>query len=351
MAPKLRASCDTCNQAKVKCTKTRPTCSRCQKYGEECVYSVSLRAGKRPAYRTVAENNKNLSMNSSADSLHEWNTHSRSPSLTIPFDDQPYPFFSYDTISPVDTLASTSPTSNHTSQQHQQQSPQEMKRQMHQQLSEMSGMAFSAASSPYSNTPMNDFPLDTSYPMMPTPSRTPFSGSPTPCQCFKSIILTLQTLQNLCESPYTAFDLALACNKEAMTLCTNALQSNCTCFSEINSVMMLVLLMSKVVTVYQLCCSTWCFNPSAEPESSPLRVTLGVYQMDKEDEGRFKVEIVRTELLKVQSLIMRLQEATFPTQVETESRAYDAMIEDLCAKAQSALKDLKGGRRENIAWL
>ena len=290
-------------------------------------------------------------MNSSPETLNEWNTHSRTPSLTMPFDDGPYPFFNYGTISPVDTLASTSPTSMHQSQQQRQQTPEEIQRQVHQQLSDMSGMTFSTSSSPYTPTSINDFPMDTSYPMMPTPTPTPFNAVSTPCQCFKGIILTLQTLQSLSESPYTAFDLALACNKEAMTLCTNALQNNCACFSEINYVMMLVSLVSKVIAVYQLCCSTWCFNPSAEPESSPLRVTLGVYQMDKEDEGRFKVEIVRTELLKVQSLILRLQETTFPTQVETESRAYDAMMEDLGAKVQSALKELKGGRRENIAWL
>ena len=349
MAPKLRASCDTCNQAKVKCTKTRPTCSRCQKYGEECVYSISLRAGKRPAYRTMAENGRNLSMNSSTEALDEWATHSRTPSLNMAFDDGTLPFFNYGAISPVDTLTSTSPTSIH--QPQQQESPEQFKHQVHQQISDMSAMTFPTSSSPFTQPAMNDFPLETPYPVMPTPTQTPFNGASTPCQCFKSIMLTLQTLQNLSESPFTAFDLALACNKEAMTLCTNALQSNCACSTDINYIMMLVLLVSKVILVYQMCCSTWSFNPSAEQESSSLRVTLGVYQMDKEDEGRFKVEIVRTELLKVQALILRLQESTFPTQMDTESRMYDAMIEDLYSKAQSALKDLKGSRRENIAWL
>ncbi|SLM34373.1 Zn(2)-C6 fungal-type DNA-binding domain [Lasallia pustulata] len=46
---KLRASCDACNQAKVKCTKDRPFCTRCATHGIYCVYSVSLRAGKRRA--------------------------------------------------------------------------------------------------------------------------------------------------------------------------------------------------------------------------------------------------------------------------------------------------------------
>lgn len=48
-AQKLRASCDACNQAKVKCTKDRPFCTRCATHGIYCVYSVSLRAGKRRA--------------------------------------------------------------------------------------------------------------------------------------------------------------------------------------------------------------------------------------------------------------------------------------------------------------
>src|SRR5271163_1125846 len=43
---KLRASCDTCFLAKVKCSKTRPICSRCLSCGADCNYSPSSRAGK-----------------------------------------------------------------------------------------------------------------------------------------------------------------------------------------------------------------------------------------------------------------------------------------------------------------
>ncbi|KAL5612257.1 hypothetical protein BROUX41_000202 [Berkeleyomyces rouxiae] len=45
-APRLRASCDGCFQAKVKCSKARPVCSRCLTCGIECRYSPSSRAGK-----------------------------------------------------------------------------------------------------------------------------------------------------------------------------------------------------------------------------------------------------------------------------------------------------------------
>ena len=46
---KLRASCDACNHAKVKCNKTKPVCRRCDNQKLQCIYGLSLRAGKRTA--------------------------------------------------------------------------------------------------------------------------------------------------------------------------------------------------------------------------------------------------------------------------------------------------------------
>lgn len=42
--PRLRASCDGCFLAKVKCTKSRPVCSRCLSVGLVCRYSPSSRS-------------------------------------------------------------------------------------------------------------------------------------------------------------------------------------------------------------------------------------------------------------------------------------------------------------------
>ncbi|KAL4903068.1 hypothetical protein BDW74DRAFT_157353 [Aspergillus multicolor] len=47
----LRSSCGQCNQAKVKCSKERPTCRRCATRNTPCVYSISLRGIKRPRPR------------------------------------------------------------------------------------------------------------------------------------------------------------------------------------------------------------------------------------------------------------------------------------------------------------
>ncbi|KAK6196654.1 40S ribosomal protein S16 [Pestalotiopsis sp. IQ-011] len=44
--PRLRASCDGCFIAKVKCSKDRPMCGRCLQMGHDCKYSPSSRAGK-----------------------------------------------------------------------------------------------------------------------------------------------------------------------------------------------------------------------------------------------------------------------------------------------------------------
>lgn len=51
--PRLRASCDGCFLAKVKCSKARPICTRCLTCGIECRYSPSSRAGKPKASENV----------------------------------------------------------------------------------------------------------------------------------------------------------------------------------------------------------------------------------------------------------------------------------------------------------
>jgi hypothetical protein len=56
--PKLRASCDACSSAKVRCTQTKPSCSRCSKHDVPCVYGISRRSGKRSAesYQAMRKN-------------------------------------------------------------------------------------------------------------------------------------------------------------------------------------------------------------------------------------------------------------------------------------------------------
>ena len=46
--PKLRASCDSCGVAKLKCSRDWPQCERCLSLGLGCVYGVSRKMGKPP---------------------------------------------------------------------------------------------------------------------------------------------------------------------------------------------------------------------------------------------------------------------------------------------------------------
>ena len=43
---KLRASCDSCNESKVRCSQAKPICARCEKQGITCVYGLSRRSHK-----------------------------------------------------------------------------------------------------------------------------------------------------------------------------------------------------------------------------------------------------------------------------------------------------------------
>ncbi|KAI0508955.1 hypothetical protein F5B22DRAFT_618706 [Xylaria bambusicola] len=48
---KYRSSCDACLGAKIKCTREKPACLRCNERGRECVYSQYRKIG-RPSYKT-----------------------------------------------------------------------------------------------------------------------------------------------------------------------------------------------------------------------------------------------------------------------------------------------------------
>ncbi|KAI1486578.1 aflatoxin regulatory protein-domain-containing protein [Biscogniauxia mediterranea] len=45
--PKLKDSCHNCATAKLRCSKEKPTCSRCEKQGKKCQYLATKRAGRK----------------------------------------------------------------------------------------------------------------------------------------------------------------------------------------------------------------------------------------------------------------------------------------------------------------
>ena len=51
---KLRDSCDACSEAKIKCNKDKPVCSRCKVKGLNCYYGPSNRSGRRSTVASKA---------------------------------------------------------------------------------------------------------------------------------------------------------------------------------------------------------------------------------------------------------------------------------------------------------
>ncbi|KAL4882130.1 hypothetical protein BJY04DRAFT_227347 [Aspergillus karnatakaensis] len=51
---RLRKSCDTCQEAKVKCSQHKPSCHRCLRHRQPCVYSPQRRSGRPPKRSTPA---------------------------------------------------------------------------------------------------------------------------------------------------------------------------------------------------------------------------------------------------------------------------------------------------------
>ncbi|KAH8705831.1 aflatoxin regulatory protein-domain-containing protein [Talaromyces proteolyticus] len=55
---KLRDSCDACATSKLKCSKEKPTCSRCAKRNIACEYVAMKRGGRKPGSRSHANSNR-----------------------------------------------------------------------------------------------------------------------------------------------------------------------------------------------------------------------------------------------------------------------------------------------------
>ena len=83
---KLRASCDACNESKVRCSQAKPNCARCEKQGIACVYGLSRRSHKNaPRIREshqVCESSSSPSVVSSSSILSQ--DHSDTTAITNP---------------------------------------------------------------------------------------------------------------------------------------------------------------------------------------------------------------------------------------------------------------------------
>ena len=372
MSQKLRASCNACNQAKVKCTKTRPTCARCAKHGDiECIYSVSLRAGKRPAQNNDARFKKlrQPPMDSpggdarympsgippkghgndarprspgqaTMDIGDDW---SLDPSVTADLmsmeNDMYLTMVGYDRTS-LDPPSLFDTSSSSSSSSLCRSTPNtagfnSLRETWYPHLPD----AINAP--PFIFQPRQPSSLFCSTSSCPTsPVQSPSTPVISPvCRCFKTVLHTLTNLQAFSSIPSPTFDVALAHNKEAVTMCSAAL--NCVCPGDTTFVFLIVSLIDKILSVYQSSCSAWAQSTpasSTSPASVPTiaRVTLGVYSLDREDEERIKMEFLRMELRKVEALVSKLKEKASKGHVDYEVKMHEALIQFLEGRLRAA---------------
>lgn len=209
----------------------------------------------------------------------------------------------------------------------------------------------------------------------------PPSVAASACECNQQVLHQLHNLTSLLEIP-AAFDTALNKNKQAVNLCHRILTNQSHHHSDISFVMTLTALIAKVIAVYdqiydlfsqhagssslpvrkanywqdqELFHERWmapspgmmsaCRSDSPESRSTsmsgitppslcnfPVRLTLGTYQLDEEDEEKLKSDIFRIELSKVGSLVrafeQRFCDATPQSQQQSkyEAKAFEDML-------------------------
>lgn len=391
---KLRNSCDSCNLAKLKCSRSRPSCTRCESQGVKCVYGVSLRAGKHRANGSNVQKPSPESPLSAKDSTKESTPIPTFSTAEISRTLEPA-FSSILDSMPVNTdwssfLAEDNPylPSNSMDLNNKNISPQEQswKPSIAQSHSDLSLNTFQfdprytfAARPQISPQPSRCRTFSGST-LLSEAQKSPLFQSNDACLCGRKILQQLLTLTATPDVP-AAFDAALNQNKHIIALCHSILNHETHQHRDISFVLILTALIAKVIAVYETIYRShhltkgYCRRPavkstyftdigigdgdsaeSSEPNGIniehhstlasprsltgmtkpslapvPVRLTMGAYQLDEEDEERMILDILKLELSKVSALIKTFEHlfcGTGPDDQESkyESKAYEDLV-------------------------
>lgn len=368
-ARRLRASCDGCYLSKVKCTKETPACRRCLNHGAVCKYSPSQRVGKPRRLRenqqvhdgsTTGETGAARSSNSrstSDASLHpprySWSINF-DPSVTVGssgfnFGDEissmmwPNPLSVTDSENMLDSPRDSNlsspvecleyPDASHPSSAGldrlgpsvQHQPPQPMFSEEHMLLQD---------------------PLPQLY--FPSPRDPVAAAGSLPaadtCACTTAPFDILRTLHD--QSSHTSFDKVLSINKSAVSTISTIL--SCPCARDSTSIMTLVVALTKIMSRYQSIggpasqSSGGTQTPDALTFSpSPTPITLGAYRLDGAEEEQVKLQVILSELRKVDSLMPRFQERFCIGPVKQEARMYHELVSFLLRQLKDTVEGLQ----------
>lgn len=385
--PKLRASCDTCFLAKVRCSKARPLCSRCLVFGSDCKYSPSSRAGKPKSDGNGSRPSKSQDSSISEDS----------PSVNYQL-----PLMNIDTEDPTTYFLgagwSTTPTTEVDGTANRCLIPPPV-------MLITGDQSGSEASSSQGNADLQD-PVIYWTNIPPTDITSPYidnllqlqpesmaddsdpssvspwfdqtdsihfsnSGPSAPqlsplidlfldeclartatCNCFNTCLQALQTLCNFSSvPPASSFDIVLDINQKAMETCSTTL--NCPiCNSQTDSslrTMLLGTILQRIILIYQDTSKNY-FRPmsGSGDQLQPIPLTFGIYQVASEDIRWLQLVIVLRDLKRFKGLLTKFQE----TLMESESREgvemHSAVTHHLYQSLHLTCETLK--EHKNVAW-
>lgn len=330
----LRHSCDACNTAKVKCSKTRPRCARCEARNVDCVYSVSLRSakGRAESSREAVTHNFNEDSNDGS--------HTALPPAPMTFSTPivPHPMMPHLSETAFDGSVLDGWNTNFSGFGDQANfagpgeadDPMMMLSRIYTDDDAAPGHRDQLfPEQRYKHRPTSLDSIHTHQ--FKNDSLTPPAQT---CSCLHNILAKLSECWISSRSSHKPFDKSLSENKSIISLCTTTL--NCPNRSHTDDTilaLMLIALINQMITIYDIplpdnygssasgsdspltgslsVASSTSSNSSANrehqsqqlPPPQRVRLSLGSYQLDQRDEQILKTNLLRIELGKIGSLI------------------------------------------------
>ena len=368
---KLRASCDSCYHAKIKCTKETPTCGRCLNQGGKCNYSPSQRTGKPKRLRKEESGQPEETYKPSGTDVPSLRSVGSASVPTRPFSWNFDPA-SADPGSGVATMEDSSTIDQkifHAIENDGQSLMDSSQKPRYaffqntlpiateppvpyptsdyvtdQSLPTSFGSLFGNVPSSPSITSPQDSPGETfaqnrQIELLPTSNFAVFqskSAQPAPatqssvqpdflpsinkfsdpsCTCISSTFGILFNLHTSTVYPLT-FPRVLSANSTAIADISHIF--SCSCSLDSPSILLLAAVMIKILSSYRDIASS---PPSTTPSANNTTITMGGYTLETGvDENHIKMHIVLSELKKVEGLLSGFQDRFCKTGRKGEQR-------------------------------
>ncbi|KFZ18302.1 hypothetical protein V501_01294 [Pseudogymnoascus sp. VKM F-4519 (FW-2642)] len=386
---RFRASCDGCFFAKVKCSKTRPICSRCLTCGTDCKYSPSLRIGKPSTDRRISNSNINTSAVADRNTNVDEASHSR-----FAFDSQAMPIATDKKNTSLgsangnrEQLSSANTTASHRNDalldaydlglppnttelfdpslpwtpisqiefdnpvvQNDQGTMMSCPKYLGAvpQLNLISPWSDSQSSNllfhPRTNAelPSPNSSLDANSP---PDCRTNAKISSPSCNCFTTCLQSLQALHNHSSTTRlaSAFDMALTINRKAVEGCASMLACReCVPKSGSNTTtMLLATIMEKILSFYQVALQGG-FGGTTRADT---QMPIGSYRVANEDGRWLSNEILWRELRKLEELFGRFREVCGRNERDRDAGICSTLLGHLSKNLNIAYEELRMGKQ------